>query len=144
MTNGYAKTEANITLIIIVLVILLVFVGSTGIANPLLAVKSTGTAKSSSSDTTSHKKASSNGPVTLTALNTGSSVLDKEINKFYSCISKTRQDPPTIEKVDNCYYQAMGGAGSSSGANTGSNYGVAGPSTSPTSTSTFTSQHHNE
>jgi hypothetical protein len=31
--------------------------------------------------------------------------LDKEINKFYSCISKTHQDPPTIQIVDNCYSQ---------------------------------------
>jgi len=28
-------------------------------------------------------------------VNTGNLVLDKEINKFYSCISKTHQDPPT-------------------------------------------------
>ena len=38
-------------------------------------------------------------------VNTGNLVLDKEINKFYSCISKTHQDPPIIQIVDNCYSQ---------------------------------------
>jgi hypothetical protein len=38
-------------------------------------------------------------------VNTGNPVLDKEINKFYSCISKTHQDPPIIQIVDNCYSQ---------------------------------------
>ena len=31
--------------------------------------------------------------------------LDKQINKFYNCISKTHQDPPSIQIVDNCYSQ---------------------------------------
>jgi hypothetical protein len=78
------------------------------------------------------------GAVTQEQVNTGNSNLNKEISKFYSCISKTHQDPPTIEKVDSCYYQVLGGIGSS-GA---SNYGVAGPSTSQASTSTSTSDHH--
>ena len=38
-------------------------------------------------------------------VNTVNPILDKEINKFYSCISKTHQDPPTIQIVDNCYAQ---------------------------------------
>ena len=38
-------------------------------------------------------------------VNTGNPNLDKQINKFYSCISKTHQDPPTIQIVDNCYSQ---------------------------------------
>ena len=38
-------------------------------------------------------------------VNTGNPILDKEINKFYSCISKTHQDPPIIQIVDNCYSQ---------------------------------------
>jgi len=38
-------------------------------------------------------------------VNTGNANLDKQINKFYSCISKTHQDPPTIQIVDNCYSQ---------------------------------------
>jgi hypothetical protein len=38
-------------------------------------------------------------------VNTGNPALDKEINKFYNCISKTHQDPPIIQIVDNCYSQ---------------------------------------
>src|SRR5438309_10414491 len=38
-------------------------------------------------------------------VNTGNPILDKVISKFYSCISKTHQDPPTIQIVDNCYSQ---------------------------------------
>jgi hypothetical protein len=38
-------------------------------------------------------------------VNTGNPILDKEINKFYSCISKTHQDPPSKQIVDNCYSQ---------------------------------------
>ena len=34
------------------------------------------------------------GPVTQEQVKSGNSNLDKEINKFYSCISKTHQDPP--------------------------------------------------
>ena len=50
------------------------------------------------------------GSVAQEQVNTGNSNLDKEINKFYSCISKTHQDPPSIGKVDNCYSQALGGS----------------------------------
>jgi hypothetical protein len=86
------------------------------------------------------------GPVTQEQVSTGNSNLDKEINKFYSCISKTHQDPPTIEKVDTCYYQVMRGIGDSGGsgsdASTTGNYGVTGPGTNPTSTPISTSQHH--
>jgi hypothetical protein len=46
------------------------------------------------------------GPVVQEQVNTGNPSLDKEINKFYSCISKTHQDPPTRQIVDNCYYQS--------------------------------------
>ena len=38
-------------------------------------------------------------------VNTGNLNLDKQINKFYHCISKTHEDPPSIQTVDNCYYQ---------------------------------------
>jgi hypothetical protein len=38
-------------------------------------------------------------------VNTGNLILDKEINKFYSCISKTHQDPPSKQIVDDCYSQ---------------------------------------
>ena len=47
------------------------------------------------------------GSVDQEKVNTGNPNLDKQINKFYSCISKTHQDPPTIEKVYNCYYQSL-------------------------------------
>src|SRR5947209_2897105 len=48
------------------------------------------------------------GSIDQEKVNTGNPNLDKEINKFYNCISKTHQDPPTIEKVYNCYYQSPG------------------------------------
>jgi hypothetical protein len=48
------------------------------------------------------------GPVIQEPVTTGNSQLDKAINKFYNCISKTHEDPPTVEKVDNCYYQTVG------------------------------------
>jgi hypothetical protein len=38
-------------------------------------------------------------------VNTGNPNLDKEINKFYSCISKTHQDPPSKQIVADCYTQ---------------------------------------
>jgi hypothetical protein len=76
------------------------------------------------------------GSVTQEQVSTGNSNLDKEINKFYSCISKTHQDPPAIEKVDNCYSQALGGSGIG-GAISASDSGVTGAGTSPT-----TSHHH--
>lgn len=38
-------------------------------------------------------------------VNTGNPNLDKGINKFYTCISKTHQDPPSKQIVDNCYSQ---------------------------------------
>ena len=52
------------------------------------------------------------GSVAQERVSTGNSNLDKEINKFYNCISKTHQDPPSIEKVDSCYYQGLGGSDS--------------------------------
>jgi len=57
------------------------------------------------------------GPVVQEQVSTGNPTLDKEINKFYSCISKTHQDPPTKQIVDDCYYQGsiegISGSGSS-------------------------------
>ncbi len=38
-------------------------------------------------------------------VNSSNPILNKAINKFYSCISKTHKDPPTIQMVDNCYSQ---------------------------------------
>ena len=54
-------------------------------------------------------------------VNTGNPNLDKEINNFYSCISKTHQDPPSIQIVDNCYYQTSTG-GINSGNDNNNNH----------------------
>jgi hypothetical protein len=51
------------------------------------------------------------GPVIQEPVDTGNPHLDKAINKFYSCLSHTHEDPPTIEKTDNCYYQTLGSNG---------------------------------
>jgi hypothetical protein len=48
------------------------------------------------------------GPVIQEPVDTGIHHLDKAINKFYNCLSHTHEDPPTIEKTDNCYYQTLG------------------------------------
>ena len=56
-------------------------------------------------------------------VNTGNPNLDKEINKFYSCISKTHQDPPPIQIVDNCYYQTSTGGINSGNGNNKDNHG---------------------
>ena len=45
------------------------------------------------------------GPVIQEPVDTGNYHLDKAINKFYNCLSHTHEDPPTIQKVDNCYYK---------------------------------------
>src|SRR5947209_14532893 len=84
------------------------------------------------------------GSVAQEQVNTGNSNLNKEINKFYSCISKTHQDPPSIEKVDNCYYQALGRSGSIGGGTT--NNAVTGTGNSQTSTpaSTYRSHTHHK
>ena len=64
-------------------------------------------------------------------VNTGNPVLDKEINKFYSCISKTHQDPPIIQIVDNCFSQnsiagitGPGNHNHNNNSNNNSNYNV--------------------
>ena len=49
------------------------------------------------------------GPVIQESVDTGNQHLDKAINKFYNCLSHTHEDPPTIQKVDNCYYQTLSG-----------------------------------
>jgi hypothetical protein len=51
------------------------------------------------------------GPVIQEPVDTGNLHLDKAINKFYSCLSHTHEDPPTVRKVDSCYYQNVGGGG---------------------------------
>ncbi|HYA82323.1 MAG TPA: hypothetical protein VEH06_02580 [Candidatus Bathyarchaeia archaeon] len=51
------------------------------------------------------------GPVIQEPVDTGNPHLDKAINKFYNCLSHTHEDPPTIQKTDNCYYQTLGSNG---------------------------------
>ena len=51
------------------------------------------------------------GPVIQEPVDTGNYNLDKAINKFYNCLSHTHEDPPTLQKVDNCYYQTLAGGG---------------------------------
>ncbi len=53
----------------------------------------------------SRSSPSHSGPVIQEQVNTGNVDLDKQISKFYSCISKTHLDPPTIQAVDSCYSQ---------------------------------------
>ncbi|SRR5690348_10448325 len=78
------------------------------------------------------------GSVTQEKVSTGDSGLDQQINKFYSCISKTHQDPPTIEKVDSCYYQGVDGSG---GGTSSADTGI-GSGDSSTSSSTSASHDH--
>jgi hypothetical protein len=52
--------------------------------------------------------------VILIPVNSGDPALDKQINKFYSCISKTHMDPPTKDQLDSCYLQNVGGQSSGS------------------------------
>src|SRR5215469_12807111 len=51
------------------------------------------------------------GPVIQEPVDTGNYHLDKAINKFYNCLSHTHEDPPTVQKVDNCYYKTLSGGG---------------------------------
>jgi hypothetical protein len=51
------------------------------------------------------------GPVIQEPVDTGNPHLDKTINKFYNCLSHTYEDPPTVQKVDSCYYQTLSGGG---------------------------------
>jgi hypothetical protein len=51
------------------------------------------------------------GPVIQEPVDTGNPHLDKAINKFYNCLSHTHDDPPTVQKADDCYYQTVGGNG---------------------------------
>ncbi|MGA9149672.1 MAG: hypothetical protein WBZ36_03760, partial [Candidatus Nitrosopolaris sp.] len=48
------------------------------------------------------------GPVIQEPVDTGNPHLDKTINKFYNCLSHTHEDPPTLQKVDDCYYHTLG------------------------------------
>ena len=64
------------------------------------------------------------GPVIQEAVNTGNPELDKQVNKFYGCISKITHEPqePGKVEVDNCYFQIFGGSiNNSSGITSPSN-----------------------
>jgi hypothetical protein len=54
----------------------------------------------------------SSEPVIQEAVNTGNPQLDKQVNKFYGCISKITHEPqePDKTQVDNCYFQIFGGS----------------------------------
>jgi hypothetical protein len=51
------------------------------------------------------------GPVIQEPVDTGNPHLDKAINKFYKCLSHTHEDPPTLQRVDDCYYQTLASNG---------------------------------
>jgi len=51
------------------------------------------------------------GPVIQEPVDTGNPHLDKAIDKFYNCLSDTHEDPPTVQKVDDCYHQTVGSNG---------------------------------
>lgn len=59
------------------------------------------------------------GPVIQEIVNTGNLVLDKQVNKFYSCISKVTHEPiePLKDQVDSCYLQVFGTGSSNIGNN---------------------------
>jgi hypothetical protein len=52
------------------------------------------------------------GPVIQEAVNTGNPEFDKQVNKFYDCISNITHEPqePGKAEVDNCYFQIFGGS----------------------------------
>jgi hypothetical protein len=78
-----------------VLVIVLAFVANHGIVISALAVSS-----------------GSSGQVIQEAVNTSNPELDKQVNKFYDCVSKITHEPqePGKAEVDNCYFQVFRGS----------------------------------
>ena len=54
----------------------------------------------------------SSGAVIQEAVTTGNPELDKQVNKFYGCISKITHEPQEPDKthVENCYFQNFGGS----------------------------------
>jgi hypothetical protein len=51
------------------------------------------------------------GSVIEEPVDTGNLHLDKAINKFYNCLSDAHEDPPTVQKADDCYYETVGSNG---------------------------------
>ena len=76
-------------------VIVLAFVQNNGIVISALAISS-----------------GSSGQVIQEAVNTSNPELDKQVNKFYDCVSKITHEPqePGKAEVDNCYFQVFGGS----------------------------------
>src|SRR5712691_5947273 len=76
-------------------VIVLAFVTNNGIVISALAVGS-----------------GSSGQVIQEVVNTSNPELDKQVNKFYDCVSKITHEPqePGKAEVDNCYFQIFGGS----------------------------------
>jgi hypothetical protein len=63
---------------------------------------------------------SSGGAVPLVPIKTGNAKLDKDINKFYSCIKKTghtggNNPEPSRDEVNNCYLKVFTGSSGRSG-----------------------------
>jgi hypothetical protein len=85
----------KLILTMLVLIMVLAHVTNGGIVISALAVSS-----------------GSSGPVLLEAVKTGKPDLDKQVNKFYGCISKITHEPQEPDKgqVDNCYFQIFGGS----------------------------------
>ena len=84
--------------------------GENGGAGHLVSSSTSGTTSSAPSNSHSSKGSA----VILIPVNSGDPGLDKQINKFYSCISKTHMDPPTKDQLDSCYFQNVGGQSSAS------------------------------
>jgi hypothetical protein len=76
-------------------VIVIAFVPNNGIVISALAVSS-----------------GSSGQVIQEAVNTSNPELDKQVNKFYDCVSKITHEPqePGKAEADNCYFQVFGGS----------------------------------
>jgi len=63
----------------------------------------------------------SGGAVPLVPIKTGNAKLDKDIDKFYSCIKKTghtggNNPEPSRDEVNNCYLKVFIGSSSSGGS----------------------------
>jgi hypothetical protein len=83
-------------------------VGNAGAGNNAFSGNSKTSSPSSSSQSTK------GSAVIQLPVNTGDPTLDKQINKFYSCVSKTHLDPPSKDQVGSCYFQFVGGDSGSS------------------------------
>ena len=82
----------------VILMMFLLFIGLTLVTNNRTVISAQASGSVSS------------GPVIQEAVNTGNPDLDKQINTFYSCISKITHEPqePGKAAVDNCYFQIFG------------------------------------